>query len=321
MLFTTTDIKRSALVLAVFLNLIGGYVSADDWQQFERTQSAVRKFNFDVSFVQVRPNQLTTYRWLHGIHEPAGSLGVPTELERLMLQDGIGTDTFRRGDKVYYAAPDAPVIVTQNDSIKELPAILFEPMPVIQRLYDIVPGSSVPLSGRTAQLLRLSARDISRYSYWLWQDAETGFPLRVDTVDEHGGVLDRWMVVHLQLKPALPAELQSLVTAQLPQQPHALQQVQNSQHQFRLNWLPAGYQMIEQQVAVNTHSVPLLAHWLLSDGLHQISVFVQPAARLPEQQLRDGATTILVTSRQNLDVTVIGPVHPELARRLADSVE
>lgn len=294
---------------------------ADDWQQFERTQQAVRKFNFDVSFVQVRPNQLITYRWLHGIHEQSGSLSVPLELERLLLQDGVGTDTFRRGDKVYYAAPDAPVIVTQNDSIKELPAILFEPLPVIQQLYDIVPGSSVPLSGRTAQLLRLSARDASRYSYWLWQDAETGFPLRVDTVDEQNVVLDRWMVVHLQLKPGLPAELQSLISAQLPQQPHALANSQVPQDQFKLSWIPPGYQLLAQQAPVSTRSVPVLANWLLSDGLHQISVFVQPTARLPEQQLRDGAMTILVTTRQNLDVTVIGPLRPELAAKLAAAVE
>lgn len=294
---------------------------ADDWQQFERTQQAVRKFNFDVSFVQVRPNQLITYRWLHGIHEQSGSLSVPLELERLLLQDGVGTDTFRRGDKVYYAAPDAPVIVTQNDSIKELPAILFEPLPIIQQLYDIVPGSSVPLSGRTAQLLRLSARDASRYSYWLWQDAETGFPLRVDTVDEQNVVLDRWMVVHLQLKPGLPAELQSLISAQLPEQPHALANSQAPQDQFKLNWIPPGYQLLAQQAPVSTRSVPVLANWLLSDGLHQISVFVQPTARLPQQQLRDGATTILVTTRQNLDVTVIGPLRPELAAKLAAAVE
>lgn len=296
-------------------------VQADDWQQFERTQQAVRKFNFDVSFVQVRPGQLITYRWLHGIHEQTGSLAVPVELERLLLQDGVGTDTFRRGDKVYYAAPDAPVIVTQNDSIKELPPIFFEPISVIQQLYDVVPGSSVPLSGRIAQLLRLSARDNSRYSYWLWQDAETGFPLRVDTVDEQNEVLDRWMVVHLQIKQGLPAELQSLISAQLPEQPHALVNSAVPQAQFNLTWLPPGYQLLSQQAPVNTRTVPVLANWLLSDGLHQISVFVQPTARLPEQQLRDGATTILVTTRQNLDVTVIGPLHAELAAKLAAAVE
>lgn len=317
----TISRSRASWLCSLVLALSSLSVFADDWQQFERTQQAVRKFNFDVSFVQVRPNQLITYRWLHGIHEQSGSLSVPLELERLLLQDGIGTDTFRRGDKVYYAAPDAPVIVTQNDSIKELPAILFEPLPVIQQLYDIVPGSSVPLSGRTAQLLRLSARDNSRYSYWLWQDAETGFPLRVDTVDEQNVVLDRWMVVHLQLKPGLPPELQNLISAQLPQQPHALADSQVPQAQFKLNWIPPGYQQLSQQAPVNTRSVPVLANWLLSDGLHQISVFVQPTARLPEQQLRDGATTILVTTRQNLDVTVIGPLRPELAAKLAAAVE
>ncbi len=59
---------------------------------------------------------------------------------------------------------------------------------------------------------------------------------------------------------------------------------------------------------------------MLTDGLHQISVFVQPSAGLPAQAFRDGATTLLVLPKQNVDVTVIGPLDVTLANRLADSV-
>lgn len=293
---------------------------ADEWDQYERTRQAVRTFNFDVTFVQVKPNQMTTYRWLHGIHQPGGALGVPVELERLQLQDGIGTDTFRRGDTVYYAAPDAPVIATRNSVIRELPAVLFQDEQTLRNLYDVVAGSQVPVSGRTAQLLRLSARDNNRYSYWLWQDAETGFPLRLDTINSDNEVLDRWVVVHMQLKPNLPSELQSLISAQLPDEVQQIDLQQNS-GQFQLTWLPAGYQVLEQQLSLSTRTVPLLAHWLLSDGLHQVSVFVQPGAGLPAQLLRDGANTILIKTRDNLDVIVIGPVAPAIAEQLAAAVE
>ena len=80
------------------------------------------------------------------------------------------------------------------------------------------------------------------------------------------------------------------------------------------------YQLVLQQQTPVTPNNTVLASWLLTDGLHQISVFVQPSAGLPAQAFRDGATTLLVLPKQNIDVTVIGPLDVTLANRLADSV-
>ena len=87
---------------------------------------------------------------------------------------------------------------------------------------------------------------------------------------------------------------------------------------LELSWLPQGY----QQVAVTAAMIPqqVLEQWLLSDGLHQVSVFVQPSASLPAQAFRDGATTIFVMPKNQFDVTVIGPVSIEQARQIAESV-
>lgn len=306
----------------VLLLAMPAAASNDGWLQFERSQQAVRQFNFDLTFVQVRANQINTFRWLHGVHEAEGALPVKTELEQLIPQDLVGTDTFRRGDRVYYATPDSPVQVTVNPYIKELPAILFHDQLEIMKLYDAVPGSSTSLSGRTAKLLRLTALTGSRFSYWLWLDAETGFPLRVDTVDVDNQVLERWMVVHLQVTPTLSAELAQLMSAELPGEPVLLpEETVTAKPDFALSWMPDGYQLLSQQLPVMTNNGKMLASWLLTDGLHQISVFVQPGAGVPMQAYRDGATTILVQPKQQVDITVIGPLDVELARRLADAVQ
>lgn len=309
------------LLLSCLLLSISAAASNDGWLQFERSQQAVKKFNFDVTFVQMRSNQLNTFRWLHGVHQASGSLPVQTELEQLIPQDLVGADTFRRNDRVYYSSLGNSLLVTVNQSIKELPAILFQSQSNIMKLYDAVPGSSTSLSGRTAQLLRLTALNNGRFSYWLWLDGETGFPLRVDTVDQNNEVLERWMVVHMQLKPTVPQELISLLTAELPTEPLQFPQAEPQQQvDFQLGWLPDGYQpVLEQQMPVSQNN-SVLASWLLTDGLHQVSVFVQATAGLPAQAFRDGATTLFVLPKQNIDVTVIGPLDVTVANRLADSV-
>jgi len=310
-------------VLLLCLTLSQALATEDGWKLVKHSQQAVKTFNFDVSFVQQKANHVTTYRWMHGIHQGSGALGMPTELEQLVPQDGFGTDTFRRNNFVYYAAPDAPMVATLNSSIKELPAILFKSTDQLNKLFDAVPGSSVALSGRNAQLVRLAARDPSRYSYWLWLDAETGFPLRVNTVNDANEVLESWMVVHMQLKPSLPNELVGLMNAQLPAEPAALPTDTSAvSTPFSLSWLPAGYDVISQHQPVMTRSGRVLASWLLSDGVHQISIFVQPSNGIAQPQaFRDGATTILVVPQQNYDVTVIGPVNPKIANQLAVSVQ
>lgn len=316
-------IKYGIGLLLLWLTLCQVQASEDGWRLVKHSQQAVKTFNFDVSFVQQKANHVATFRWMHGIHQGDGALGIQTELEQLMAQDGSGTDTFRRNNFVYYAAPDAPMVATFNSSIKELPAILFKSPEMLSKLFDAVPGSSVALSGRNAQLVRLAARDPNRYSYWLWLDAETGFPLRVNTVNEENEVLESWMVVHMQLKPSLPVELSGLMNAQLPTEPAALStDISSISAPFTLGWLPTGYDIVSQHQPVMTRSGRVLASWLLSDGLHQISIFVQPSNGIVQPQaFRDGATTILVLPQQNYDVTVIGPVNPKLANQIAASVQ
>lgn len=310
--------------LALVLVSISEVMASDEgWRLIKHSQQAVKTYNFDVSFVQQKANHVNTFRWLRGVHQGNGALAVQTELEQLTAQDGYGTDTFRRNNYVYYAAPDAPVIATLNSTIKELPAILFKDTAALNELYDAVPGTSVALSGRNAQLVRLTARDGSRYSYWLWLDAQTGFPLRVNTLNNANEVLESWMVVHLQLKPTVPTELLGLLNAQLPAEPAALATDTSAiAAPFSLSWLPAGYKIVNQHQPVMTRSGRVIGSWLLSDGIHQISVFVQPSAGLNQAMAyRDGATTILVVPQQNYDVTVIGPIEAQLANQLAVSVQ
>ena len=247
----------SALILVVF----SAGVSAEQgaWALFDKVQHAVKQYNFDTSFVVLKGNKVDTYRWLHGKTDEQ-------EIEHLIPLDTSGVDILRRNSLVYYLLTDRPPFVTRSSSITELPAVLFESRATIEKLYHAVAGSNSVMSGRTAQLLRLTALAGSRFSYWLWLDAETGFPLRVDTVDADNQVLERWMVVHMQLKPTLPTELVNLLSAELPAEPVQLAgNVVAESADFQLGWLPEGYQLAAQQTAFTTQNNAVLASWLLTD--------------------------------------------------------
>ncbi|WP_337841779.1 MucB/RseB C-terminal domain-containing protein [Rheinheimera sp.] len=299
---------------AFILLTFSGLSQADDsgWTWFQRCQQAVRQYNFEASFVVIKPNQVDSYRWLHGVQGD-------DELEQLMPLEQAGLEILRRNDKVYYFAPERSAMATNNQSIKELPALLYQDLDRIQQLYDAVAGGVTQLSGRNAQLLRLTAFDNDRPGYWLWLDAQTGFPLKIDTIGQQKDPLERWVVTHIQPLEQFPAALTPALTAQLPQNIPPLPDQQVPQSPLELAWLPAGYQALPVASVAQPNQV--MEQWLLSDGLHQVSVFVQPTAQLPAQAYRDGATTIFVMPKNQFDVTVIGPVSIEVARQIAESVQ
>lgn len=288
------------------------------WALFNKVQQSVRQHNFDVSFVVLKGGQAETYRWLHGRDGEA-------EIEHVIPMFADGVDIVRRNQQVYYLLAERPSLITNSDSIKELPALLFENPTRVRKLYDAVAGSSSMMDGRSAQLLRLSAIADDRYHYWLWIDVETGFPLRIDTLAEQhlssqNRALEIWQVTHLRITPEMPDNLQQLMTIDLPQASAAEKKVPQLEQQHQLSWLPSGFQIVPEPLQVPQLEPEVLSYWLLSDGLHQVSVFVQRSHRLPTQAYRDGAVTIYVQSDPQLDVTVIGPISVDTAQRLAAAV-
>ncbi|MEE2000933.1 MucB/RseB C-terminal domain-containing protein [Alkalimonas sp. MEB108] len=310
--------RCSLLLLLVSSLLFAPLLQAESkgWQLFQQSQHAVQTNNFDASYVVIKGEQISSFRWLHGLHEQQ-------QLEQLVPMDVDGIDILRKGKVVYYLTPEKPALVTLSSYIKELPSLLYLPIDDLRELYDPVSGSVSQMGGRSAQLLRLSAFHPGRLSYWLWLDIETGFPLRIDTVAEGHQVLERWLVTHLHISPELPASLQALLELPLPTPDHRQLQPRGSAplaSDIQLAWLPSGFKMIEDPLVVPSLGVPLLHYWLLTDGLHQVSVFVQQPNQQPPQAYRDGATTIYVHSTEQFDVTVIGPVTLEIARQIANAV-
>lgn len=299
----------SALIILLYSSL--SFAEVSGWQWFERSQNAVRQYNFEASFVVIKPNQVDSYRWVHGVQNDS-------EIEQLMPLEQSGVEILRRDQMVYYIAPEKAPLATSSSTIKELPALLYRDINSIKTLYDAVPGGTTQLSGRPAQLLRLTPLQNDRPGYWLWLDSQTGFPLKIDTLTVQNEVLERWVVTHIQPHKQLPEALNVAARAELPALAEAIPTVELPESPLELSWLPQGY----QQVSVIGAMVPqhVLEQWLLSDGLHQVSVFVQSSASLPAQAFRDGATTIFVMPKNQFDVTVIGPVSIESARQIAESV-
>lgn len=65
-------------------------------------------------------------------------------------------------------------------------------------------------------MIRVVARDGTRYSYIVWIDAETKLPMRVDLLDRDGETLEQFRVISFDVNGQVGNSMQNLAKASLP---------------------------------------------------------------------------------------------------------
>ncbi len=161
------------------------------------------------------------------------------------------------------------------------------------------------VAGRETYRLSVRPKDTLRLGYVMDVDRATDVPLRVVTLTPEGQMIERFEFAEFKPVATIPGS--------------AIEQhiVQESSMRFSLSALPPGFRV------VNSGVTPV-EHWLLSDGLAAMSVYVEPRSqgvKPGEGVVVRGAT--LTYTRGTLEqalVTVVGEVPVTTARLVAEAV-
>ena len=92
---------------------------------------------------------------------------------------------------------------------------------------------------------------------------------------------------------------------------------------WQVNWLPDGFESIKSnrhRIGSNKQAVEFR---LFNDGLVDISVYVNPSENKQRtiDFASDGATLVLNQVVNNVEVSVVGKIPLETAKKIADSVD
>lgn len=280
--------------------------------------NAVHNRNFDASFVVVKGKSMEPYRW---VHAKQGE----TELEHLSLLNGAGLEMIRVNDQVTYFEPQSEPYSLKTDSIAgPIPEVLFKDIQRLSEHYDFVLGGKGRIAGRAAQLVRIESKDEHKYNYWIWLDMESALLLKAAYVNHQGEALEQLQLTHISVteKPA-PMLLEVLnrnFPTPLPES--ELEGVDSSSTNWKISWLPAGFELLKSDRHKLDLNNELTDYYLYSDGFVEVSVFIQrplPGKRL-SGALTSGATTVYVHNGGNFDVSVVGNVPSLTAKAIAESV-
>ena len=279
-----------------------------------QVRRSLSQLNFEASFVLVQGKFAEPYNWMHGIYQGQ-------EIEYLRSQNGDNKEIVRKGDLIGYFDAEAQPYAVKSRAIQGiLPALFFDQSITLGDYYSIALGGKSRILDRVAQQFRIVSRDNFRFDYWLWLDVKTGLLLKSALVSKSSEVLEQFQMTHLNVLEQPPALAQKLAETHLPK-PKADNE-HNNKLRWQLNWLPQGFKLI----SANQHKLPLTGEFtdyiLLSDGLVELSVFVQQplSQSLKGGSIRSGSNIVAVHRGNGFDVSVIGKVPGITAERIAKGV-
>src|SRR5690606_36704476 len=139
--------------------------------------------------------------------------------------------------------------------------------------------------------------------------------------DRDGETLERFRVIAFAVDSKVEASMRWLAKASLPPL-LAVPKGDKIEFNWSPTWLPQGFiEVVSSRRELPTVDVPVESR-LYSDGLFSFSVNVNAANQnSTDQMLRTGRRTLNTTVRCNSEITVVGELPPQTAKRIADSLK
>ncbi|GAA0857019.1 MucB/RseB C-terminal domain-containing protein [Aliiglaciecola litoralis] len=280
---------------------------------------AKQQLNYKVTFVMSRPGaDPQPYLWRHAITEDG------IEMEQLDQLNGPGKEVIRIGNTVSYFDSHRPPYSLQSSHISgPLPSILLTDPLSLMPAYEFVVVGKSRISGRVAQQIRMVSKDKTRFGYNLWLDQNIGLPLKISVVDLNGQKMEQIQVTELEVTPSPdPYFANYVVSATMPDVVQFAPQPKEKQN-WKLDFVPIGMEQVKHSVRLLQNNGGKLEYMMLSDGLVDISVYLQRAnGQVAESDIvaRIGSDIYYSRTQGNVLVTVIGKIPANTANAIATSI-
>lgn len=308
-------------LLASSLPALAEEADARNW--LDRMAAAAHKFSYSGTFVYQNGALSETSRITHRVL--AGR-----EAERIEVLDGSPREVVRNDDEIKCYLPESrTLIVERHGPQRSFPALAPAVLASLGAHYLVRKGPSGRVAERESQSILLEPRDELRYGRQLWADAQSGLLLKSALVNERGEPIESFTFTQLQIGGHIETEaLQSRYAKQAGDW-----QVRNARATPRRgedsSWLfrtqLPGFSKRAGMLRLPHADGPQSMHFMFSDGLAAISVFVEPlAAATPSNEL--GMSTMGATNvyRRRVDdhlIVLMGEVPQATLKRFGDGIE
>jgi sigma-E factor negative regulatory protein RseB len=305
---------------------LGQSVSAqtEGLQWLQRVSTAAQKLTYSGVFVYRNGVRSETSRIAH-----LASNG--NQIEKLEVLDGSPREVIRHNDEVRCYLPESHlVIVEQRSTRRSFPALLPIGLAGLNDHYQIRKGATERVAGFESQIIRLDPRDAWRYGRQLWVDIGSGLLLKADIFSAQGESLESMAFTDLRIGEHVTAEAVKSRYASAAKETWQLRQARlrdmrdDGPWQFRVE-LPGFRKQASMRRSMGHDANDLsMLHWVYSDGLVAMSVFISPlqqSENAGEEGLQTlGALSVMKRVVDGHQVVVMGDLPPAAVKYFAEGI-
>jgi len=296
----------------------------DALQWLQRVAAAAHKLSYSGTFVYRNGLQSETSRIVHSAINGK-------QMEKLEVLDGSPREMIRQDDEVKCYLPERHlVIVEQRSTRRTFPALLPIGLAGLSEHYTIRKAGMERVAGIDSQIVRLEPRDAMRYGRAYWVDPESGLLLKADTFDAGGESLESLAFTELHI--GAPANNEAFKSGSAGKPDWEVRQARLRDIHDDAQWLfRADLSGFRRQAAMQRNfpgtaggDARSVLHWVYSDGLAALSVFISPlqgkAEPVDEAVQKMGALSVMHRVIDGYRVVVMGDVPPATIKVFADGI-
>ncbi|NUY57123.1 MULTISPECIES: sigma-E factor regulatory protein RseB [Salinivibrio] len=310
--------KKTLIGALALVSLMSAQASAEPSAEalLHQMDTASDTLDYELSYILVGKNSLEPLRFRHA------RIGGEA-FGHLMYLSGPSREVIRRGKEISYFEPGYdPFTIASDHMVAPLPTLIQADIDILANHYDFVSMGHAREAGMDCQVVRITPKDGERYSYVLWLDQDSHLPVRADLLDRDGDPLEQYRALSLVVTPKINDAMQKLTQLALPPVLTLPQTTRRSDLDWQVTVLPDGF----KPVYSNRHRLMMtkraVESQMFSDGLFSFSVYLAKAddVSVRKQIVRQGRRTLHSVINGNAEITVVGDIPPETAKRIADSV-
>jgi len=309
-----------AFVVCLLWGFVSSAMAQDALSWLQRMNNAARDLNYTGVFLYQTGGRSELSRISHFVDANG-------EHERLEVLDGTPREILRNNQEVQCFLPADKVVVIDRASVGRFPGSLATKASALGDYYNVHLGAVVRVAGREAQSVLLEPRDDMRYGHQFWADLATGLLLKAKMVNDSGQVIEQFAFT--EISQGIPFERDKIKPRTAVTNTWQVLDARGSElRPDELPWvlrsLPVGYRPVSLTRRLMRKDGPDTLHLMLTDGLANISVFIEPhssGGKVEQGASGVGATGIFRKIVSDHLVTVLGEVPTAAIRRVADSLE
>jgi sigma-E factor negative regulatory protein RseB len=299
--------ERLAPLLGVFLTAAVHAAEPDPLDLLDRMNDAIRSLDYEGRFVVQSGDRLDALYIVHRVNQ--GS-----EVERVVSLTGEPREIIR-GDAAVaclVSGGSEPINMARRSQGRSYSPLTSINGRELRQFYDfkLLPPDRV--AGRSAHQIEVLPKDELRFGYRLFIDQESGLPLRTKMVDASHRILSQLMFTELKVGigvTPIERDLSALELASAdPSEWSPIERLAPAAWEF--TEAPPGFRLNVHRRRALEDRPGDLEHFIFSDGLATVSVYVQPAGQ--EEALsgvsRHGAAHAVGRPLGQHEVVVVGEV-------------